>query len=266
MSCAPAVFRPDQRVDAALGPRSRPRSCSRGQRGDRREDRAGSMSVTAPACPRARSASAGRSRGLDRPAQQQAMSSMARACPRPRTRPTRSARVAGQQRLEIRSPFLRSDSRSRQVHDRVHDVGTLPRSRRVTVSHRLNPGASRNRLVSDGNSVRSGRPRHIGADCQGASRAPRAHPTAASALEYCSSPSETTSASVSAIQFAPVCRGRTGHARVGRISCGAERPGRSAVRRSDALVPSETAHGQVAASKSSRWRARASPWAIPVRA
>jgi hypothetical protein len=71
----------------------------------------------------------------------------------------------------------------------------------------LTPCASRKRLVSDGNSVEiltpSGRSAAL---CQGApSGTARTTRTGCEvALEYCSSPSETTSASVSLIQSRPV--------------------------------------------------------------
>ena len=71
----------------------------------------------------------------------------------------------------------------------------------------LTPRVSRNRLVSDGNSVEIRTPSgRSAADCQGAESgtASTTRTGCEVALEYCSSPSETTSASVSAIQSRPV--------------------------------------------------------------
>ncbi len=71
----------------------------------------------------------------------------------------------------------------------------------------LTPWASRNRLVSEGNSVEIRTPSgRSAAVCQGAfsGTASTTRTGCDVALEYCSSPSDTTSASVSEIQSRPV--------------------------------------------------------------
>ena len=71
----------------------------------------------------------------------------------------------------------------------------------------LTPCASRNRLVRDGNSVEIRTPSGRSAADRQDAESGTASTTRTGwevALEYCSSPSETTSASVSAIQSRPV--------------------------------------------------------------
>ena len=109
----------------------------------------------------------------------------------------------------MRSPFLRSDDpvsvRSTIASTMSGTLASVAPYDGTTIA--LTPCSARNRSVSDGNSVEilipSGR---SATDCHGAfsGTASTIRTGLDVALEYCSSPSETTSASVSVIQSRPV--------------------------------------------------------------